>query len=113
MGYLERGMAEDALPHLERALELDPDHVASMLPAAQIYLEVGRPDTALRLARRVVERQPLNAKANFLAGLSCEALGQRAQAIAFFERAFSLSPQDSNVRKTLDRVRSQSPPRSG
>jgi spermidine synthase len=112
MEYLSRGMAEDALHHLQHALELDPDHAPSMLPAARVYLKVGRPDEALRLARRAVEREPLNAEANFLAGLSSEALGRPAQAIALLERAFALNPQDRNVRKTLDRVRAKAPPRS-
>lgn len=110
--YLSRGMAEDALHHLQHALELDPNYAPSMLPAARVYLKVGRPDEALRLARRVVEREPLNAEAHLLAGLASEASGRPAQAIALLERAFALNPQDSNVRKTLDRVRAKAPPRS-
>ena len=111
MEYLARGMAEDALHHLQRAIELDPNYTPSMLPAARMYLKVGRPGEALSLARRVAERDPVSAEAYVLAGLSSEALGRLTEALPFLERAFALNPQDTNVREILDRVRAKAPPR--
>jgi spermidine synthase len=107
MAYLNRAWPEQALLHLQRALQLEPDHVPSMLPAAKIELRLGRPAEALRLARTLVDHEPMNAEAHFVAGMSADALGNPGPAVALLERAFALNPQDGEIRATLDRVRAK------
>jgi spermidine synthase len=105
MAYLSRNAAEDALPHFERALQLDPAHAPSMLGSSTAHLGLDRPSESLKLAERAVAREPQNAKAYFLAGLASGRLNAPTRAAAFLEQAFRLDPANAQVRRELDRAR--------
>jgi spermidine synthase len=102
---LRRDALEDALSQFERALQLDPGHTASMLPAAVLHLRLGRPAQALTLARRMLSREPMDSRPHFVAAFAAAALHGPAEAIAPLERAFALDPQNGEIRTTLNRVR--------
>ena len=105
MSYLRRNALEDALVQFDQALRLDPVHTASMLAASVLYLRLGRPAEALTLVRKMVAREPRNAKPRFLAGLASAALYGPSEAIGSLEQAFALDPQNAEIQKALNRVR--------
>jgi tetratricopeptide (TPR) repeat protein len=100
-GCLSRQALEDALPHFERALQLDPGHTRSLLGASWVHLNLRHPSEALDLAQQAIAREPLNANALFLAGLASQALNSIMQATAFFERAVTLQPENAEFRRAL------------
>lgn len=102
--YLIRNVLEDALVHFQRALQLAPEHTPATLAASAVYLRLGRPSTALDLARQVVAREPVNANAFFLAGLAFEALNAPSDAVTFLERAVELQPQNGEFQTALRRA---------
>jgi tetratricopeptide (TPR) repeat protein len=104
MGYLERGLVDDALEHFQRALQRDPRHRPSMLWAGTAHLRLSRPGEALRLAKAVLDRDPRDVEALVLAGLASTALRTPAQAVAYVERASQLRPQDPRIQRTLTRM---------
>jgi spermidine synthase len=104
LAYLHRNAREDALAQFEQALRLDPGHTPSMLAAGVLYLR-GRPAEALALARKILAREPRNAKPYFLAGLASTALYGPSEGIASLEQAFALDPQNVEIAAALNRVR--------
>jgi len=104
VSYLTRGLAGDALHHFRVALQLDPDHIASMHAASRASLDLNQPAEALDLARHVIAREPLNADANYLAGVAAAALNRKEQARGFLSRAVSLQPEVQDYQEVLKRI---------
>jgi len=90
----ERGEFEEALGHIERAMALSPETERDIiaLEAANLLLELGRPEEARELLGRVARAQEalpadLRARWRYLAGLAELALGNPRRALAEFEEA--------------------------
>ncbi len=105
VGCLRRGAPADALVHFDRALALEPAHVASALGASTAALQLGRFADALAFARRALAREPARPTALFLAGAASWWLGQTDEAGRFLERAVALEPQNAEFRGALERLR--------
>jgi tetratricopeptide (TPR) repeat protein len=60
---LRQGREEEALPHLERALALNPDSVDAHLTLAQAYVQAHRYGEAIDVYRQVLVLQPDNDQA--------------------------------------------------
>src|SRR5438309_6890295 len=101
MGCLVRNAPEDALAHFARALELERDHKPSLLEASNVHLRLGRPDQALALAQRALDRGPLRARTLYLLGRIHEALKSPDRAKKSFEEALALVPEDQKLRADL------------
>lgn len=86
----EHGRAEDAF---ERALELDPAHVKSLLNLSRVYLETDRPEEALEEINRALD---LDATADGfrLLGRARHVLGDVEGAIDSYKRAIVLDDTD-------------------
>jgi spermidine synthase len=104
MGYLGRQIYRDAFPFFQQVLAADPGHTGAMLALSEVYLGVGRPAESFRLARAVIDREPLNGTAFFVAGVSSELLNSRNDAIALLQRAVALQPQNEYFQSILRRV---------
>jgi spermidine synthase len=105
-GYFVREVLEDALANFQRALEIEPDHVPSLLLASRVSTRSGNPAAGFDLALRALARVPQSAEANYLAGLAAEALGRRVEARAHLQRALALQPQHQDYKAALERVAS-------
>lgn len=95
---LQFGNRESALQSLERYLKLQPADPDGVLLAAQTTLDAGRPEQALALLRSV---RDTNAAVIDLEGRALFTLGEMPEAVARFERAVQLAPNNRDMTSHL------------
>jgi len=100
-----REIVENAIVLLKRAIELDPDYgqAYSAMAMAHMYdfqnLWIETPEKALELAKRnvdiAIEKDASDSYGHFVSGIVLGYLGERPRAIAAFNKAVELSPNDA------------------
>ncbi|MEX2030031.1 MAG: tetratricopeptide repeat protein [Anaerolineales bacterium] len=96
--YLDQGALETALPHLQQAVELAPDHGDYLLIFARSLRDAGQLSEASAMYDRVVQAMPrLGSVWKEAAELSLF-VGDSERAQRWFERACTLSPADASAR---------------
>jgi tetratricopeptide (TPR) repeat protein len=94
--YLQRGKLQTALPHLERAREIDPSHYASGHDLALTLLELGRLDEArAQIARMMGERE--TAELHNLLGNVEERARNFVGAAGEYQRAAHMAPTEEHL----------------
>ncbi|MBL9190672.1 MAG: tetratricopeptide repeat protein [Opitutaceae bacterium] len=88
----DAGRPLDGLPHLQRALELKPDHPEILNSLADVLNRLARPREALPLIERALQLQPRFAAAHNTHGAILMALQRPDEGIAAFKRALELGP---------------------
>jgi len=94
--YLQAGRVPDAIPHLERARDLDPSHLTNGYDLAVAYLETGRVDAARDQARRMLAVKETGALDNLLGDID-EAVGDHVAAAGDYQRAARLEPTEDHL----------------
>jgi len=95
-----------AYDHLSRALELNPKNAAAHLNLAWLLsADPGHFDEAWSHFRRVLELQPRNPAPHIGLGMLHMDRKQVEPAIARFERALELAPDDARARRELERAK--------
>lgn len=89
----EAGQPAQALPHLQRALELKPGFPEILNSLGDVLNRLGRAGEALPLLEEAVRLQPRFAAAHNTLGAALMNLGRAPAGIAAFERAGQLNPQ--------------------
>lgn len=97
----DAGRSGEALPHLQRALELKPGFPLTMNSLGNVYTRVGRPREALPLLERVIALEPRFAAAHNTLGATYMALGRRQEGLAAFRRSVELDPSSVRARVNL------------
>lgn len=106
-GLLERGRAKDAIPHLERAEQLESDNVAVLINLGGAYVMAGRHKEAIAPLERARHFEPENAMiwinlgAAYLGNPVLATQEQQMRAIQAFEKALELNPVAPNVHYNL------------
>ena len=102
---LTHGRTEEAIEILERAHRLHPQHYRIASALTDAYVLAGRREDEQRMLTRirdvlvdVVAREPDNADARVLLGISLAQAGEPAAGIAQVERAIATEPEDARVR---------------
>ena len=101
----ELGRPDAALPHYERALQIDPADARAIELLARLQFVRERYLESFELFRTLVEIDPDNAEAHANLGATLYHLGRVADAIGSFEHALALDPTLETVRTTLDQLR--------
>jgi len=83
----ELGMAEDAIAHYQKALELLPDDVDSLIGLGAAQCDAGKLDEAIVSLERSVESHPDNGRAFANLGVALEAAGKDEKAVAAYAKA--------------------------
>lgn len=83
----ELGMAEDAVAHYKRALDLVPDDVDSLIGLGAAQCDSGKLDEAIVSLRRAAESHPDNGRAFANLGVALEAGGRDEEALAAYAKA--------------------------
>jgi len=90
--YVDLGRIDDALPHLERALGLDPQSASVHNEMAGALLATRRFPEAVAHFRQAVVLAPDDERMHFNLGRALSAAGLAAEAAREFERAIALNP---------------------
>jgi tetratricopeptide (TPR) repeat protein len=83
---------EAAVSELEKELEISPTHVAAMVEAAFLCLEMRQLEKSEQLARRAIELEPKNYAPHNILGRILAQSGHTEQGIAELETAVRLAP---------------------
>jgi tetratricopeptide (TPR) repeat protein len=93
---LQQDRLEEGAALLEEAIRLEPGLLGAHLTLAQVYTLQGRADRALQVFRRVLERDPSNARARIALAGAAAAKGNYAQSLELARPAlgaFEQSPE--------------------
>ena len=102
----ELGRPDEALPHYQRALEIDPEDAQAIELLARLQFVRERYLESFDLFQDLVELAPDNAELQANLGATLYHLGRIEDAIRSFEHALSLDPTLDSVRTTLEQLRS-------
>jgi len=97
----EAGQPEEALPHLQRALELKPGFPETLNSLGNVLNRLGRSREALPLLQQAVRIQPRFATAHNTLGTVLMSLGRAGEGTEEFRRAAELSPSMALARVNL------------
>ena len=104
---LEQGKASEAIPHLERAYQLDNSSVPAQINLGGAYVLAGRHEKAIPLLEAARDAEPqntmiwINLGAAYLGNPILATPEQQMQAIGAFEAALELNPRPPNVSYNL------------
>ena len=94
--YLQQGKLPAAVPHLERAQELDPSHYANGYNLALALTETGRLDDARAQVRRMLAAKDVGELHNLLGDIE-ERAGNRTAAAVEYQRAAHMDPNEEHL----------------
>jgi Flp pilus assembly protein TadD len=94
--YIQGGKLTAAIPHLERARDIDPAHAANGYDLALAYLETARLDDARREIRRMLERKDTGELHNLLGDVE-ERAGNLVAAAQEYQRAAHLDQSEEHL----------------
>lgn len=104
---LEQGKANEAIPHLERAYQLDTLSVPALINLGGAYIMAGRHEKAVPLLEDARDAEPqnvmvwINLGAAYLGNPVLATPERQMQAIRAFEVALDLNPAAPNVNYNL------------
>jgi protein O-mannosyl-transferase len=89
---VKQGKLKEAVPHYERALQLDPDFPEAHNNLGNALTTQGKPEEAFREYERALQLNPLLAEAHNNLGNALAARGKPEEEICEYERALQLNP---------------------
>jgi len=95
------GNDAQALPILERAVELDRKSVSARYQLALVLQRMDRVQDAIDLLKQVVEVEPKNSDALTNLGMALAQVHDATEGIPFLKRATALSPNDATAHQDL------------
>jgi tetratricopeptide (TPR) repeat protein len=104
---LEEGKAEEAIPHLQRAYELDAESVPALINLGGAYIMTGQFRRAIPLLENARDAEPrnpmiwINLGAAYLGNPVTATPEQQMASITAFEKALELNPAAPNVHYNL------------
>jgi tetratricopeptide (TPR) repeat protein len=95
-GTLEmlRGMPLAALPHFDRAVQLNSGYSDALNNRGVALARLGRLDEAADAHRKAIVADPFNFQAHYNLGAALAAVGRPAEALAAFQSAATVAPND-------------------
>jgi tetratricopeptide (TPR) repeat protein len=92
--FEESGDVEKAIEQFKGALAKAPDDADLLLRVGSAYVVIGRPDDALPMLRKVLEKRPTSAEAHHFVGRALMLKGRAEQidALRYLKRAVDLDP---------------------
>ncbi len=101
LGLLEKGDVDEAIAHLRKGLQLNPDYPEIHSNLASALRRKGEIDAAIAEARIGVSLAPDNPKGHGVLGMALMTKGQLDEAIAQFSKAIEIRPDLSEAHYNL------------
>jgi tetratricopeptide (TPR) repeat protein len=92
---------DKAIPRLEAKLKIDPNDKQSLTELSADYLQINRPDLAIKLTQKLLQSGTKTAQVYYFDGLAQGAMGHQKEALADLEQAANLEPTNAGVLGTL------------
>src|SRR6202790_926431 len=92
---------DKAIPRLEAKLKTDPNDKQSLTELSADYLQISRPDLAIKLTQKLLQAGTKTAQVYYFDGLAQGQLGHQKEALADLEQAANLEPTNPGVLGTL------------
>src|SRR3989442_1560127 len=103
------GRPAEAIPHLQRALAIDPGHAETRFSLAVAWVEMRQFKPALEALQKIVVDRPRNPMARYYLGRAYEGAGEAAQAAEAYRKALVMAPTLTEARQALTALLSRSP----
>jgi tetratricopeptide (TPR) repeat protein len=105
LAYGRLGRYREAEVALKRSLELNPERSDTYNTLSRLYIELGRWQEAVEAADESIHRKPEFVWAHFNRAWALERSGKTGEALASYEKAYSIDPEVEEIRKKLDDLR--------
>jgi tetratricopeptide (TPR) repeat protein len=105
LAYGRTGRYPEAESALKRSLELNPERPDTYNTLSRLYIELGRWKEAAEMADQSIKRRPDFAWAHFNRAWALEKSGRMEEALASYEKAYSLEGGVDEIRKRVDHLR--------
>jgi tetratricopeptide (TPR) repeat protein len=107
--YKEMGLLDEAVAEFQQALRASAEHLPTYELLGQTFMDMGKPDAAIKSLERALEvdfeiEDELIAIYYYLA-LAYEQVGNKASALEFYDRVFSLDINFADVTERLRALR--------
>ncbi len=107
--YKEMGLIDEAISEFQHALRSSADHLPTYELLGQCFMEKGEPEAALRTLNRALEA-PREVEDELLGiyywlGRAHEQVGNKVEAVEFYDRVFSLDINFADVTERLRALR--------
>jgi tetratricopeptide (TPR) repeat protein len=106
---IQMGQAEQAIPFLNRALQLDHNQVETLNSLAVAHAVTGRQERALELLQRSVSTNPDHSLSWINLGQALEVAGKLDDALQAYTEAIRLQPDSSEARQRRQTLISSRP----
>jgi tetratricopeptide (TPR) repeat protein len=108
MTKIHANSCSQAWPLLNRAIQLDPEHPDTHRRMGDCYFKEGKLQEAEAMYRQALERMPYpDAMLYVMWGRSLEDTGQTKSAVAAFERAALIEPDNVFIKRKLESLKAQ------
>ncbi len=93
----QRGALDEAIEHMERAVDAKPENVEFKLYLASFYEEVKAYEKAEALLQKAVQMDPENPKVHFRLGVVYDKQGRKQESISSMKTVIQLDPEHANA----------------
>jgi len=92
----DAGKWEDALPYIEKGVQLSPDYIDAKVRLAEAYFNLKKYNEAIEISNAVIAKEPKNLTALQFRGSSYGASGQTAEAAKDFKTILEADPSNKH-----------------
>lgn len=107
--YRKQGLLEEAIDVCRRGLENHPQYPSARVALGRALLEAGSYDDASEEFEAVLAQVPDNILANKFLGETYEQMGRVEDALAKYQVAYTLSPEDSELDRHIQELQAAPP----
>lgn len=107
VGFLAEGHVEEAQAEFEAALEVNGEHMPSLLGLARLHLDAERPEAAIPLCQRVLKLDNAHVEASVLVARGYGQQGKYDWAVGQLRRTLLIDPDHLEAMELMREINAQ------